>query len=495
MNGATAVEPSPSVAPTDTSAPARRLLANAVSLFLAWLLPRVALAGSVVVAARVLGAETFGAWGTAAAYAVILSILGTLGMQPLLVRELARRPDRVPELIRAADIVKACTTLLMMVLLFALAGPLGYSPLVTGAAALLGAGYAIGAFVESRAARVQAEERMGVWAQASALYGIVAGGLGIVLVLATHSILWFCAASIAGQLAALAWMRARAPVPGAHGVRLDDVRRLVVAMLPFAAAFIALTLHTKAAVLLLARWSTDVDVGVFVAGFKFIDIAQALIVVLVAAAYPRLSRSFGAASGPWTAGARLTEVLPLAVVPFAAALWLARAPAVDLLFGNDYAAAVPVVALLAAALPALAINVGGAWVLGAAGRMGTVAPLYGLAVALDIALCALWIPEHGAAGAARALLVSEVALGCAMFAALHATAGVRPRLAVPAACAGIGVLAALLAFAPDPSRGILAACAVLLLAPVVYVVTGAVQEHDRALFRSLMRTRRRSVGA
>lgn len=492
MSGTVAVEPLRS-GPTDRVASARHLMANAGSLFLAWLLPRVCLAGSVIIAARVLGAELFGAWGTAAAWAVILSILGTLGMQPLLVRELARRPERVPELIRAADIIKAFATLLMMVVLFALARPLGHSPLVTGAAALLAAGYAIGAFVESRAARVQAEERMGVWAEASALYGIVAGGLGIVLVLATRSILWFCAATIAGQLAALAWLRVRAPVPAAHGVRADDVRRLLRALLPFAAAFIALTLHTKVAVLLLARWGAASDVGVFVAGFKFIDIAQALIVVLVAAAYPRLARSFGTGSGPWTAAARLTELLPLAVAPFAAALWLARAPAVDLLFGAGYAAAVPVVALLAATLPALAVNVGGAWVLGAAGRMATVAPLYALAVLVDVVLCALWIPAHGAAGAARALLIAEWGLAAAMFTALHATARMRPRLAVPAACAAVGVLAGILALAPDPTRGIVTGLAVLLIAPALYLVTGALREGERALFRSLLRPRHAAV--
>lgn len=485
----TVTDDPPRAGPPGPDAPPRRLLANAISLFLAWLLPRVCLAGSVVVAARVLGADTFGAWGTAAAFAVILSILGTLGMQPLLVRELARQPDRAAELVRAADLIKGATTLLMMGVLFVLAGLLGYSYEVTTAAALLGAGYAIGAFVETRAARVQAEERMGVWAQASALYGIVAGGLGIVLVIATRSILWYCAATIVGQLVALVWMRMRAPVPAHPAFRMEDVHRLLRALLPFAAAFIALTLHTKVAVLLLARWAGDAQAGVFVAGFKFIDIAQALIVVLVAAAYPRLSRSFGTGGGPWTAGARLTEFLPLLVVPAAAALWLVREPAVALLFGSDYAAAVPVVGLLAVTLPALAINVGGAWVLGAASRMGVVAPLYALGVAVNVGLCALWVPEAGAVGAARALVVAEWSLALAMFAALHATAGVRPRLAVPLACAGIAVIAAGTVFVPDPTGGIVRALIVLAGAAALYARTGAVPARDRALLRGMLRPR------
>ncbi len=468
---------------------ARRLAANVASLFFAWLLPRLSLAAAVIVAARVLGAERFGTYGTAAAYAVILSILATLGMQPLLVREIARAPGRAAAFVRAADLIKALAGFVMLLALLALARPLAYDGEVLVAALLLGVGYAVGSFVENRSARVQAEERMHVWTEASALAGLIAGALGIALVVATRSVVWFCAAAVAGQLAALGWLGVRAPGRDSPRWPAAEMRVLARTFLPYAAAFIALTLHAKVAVLLLARWRSAAEVGVFVAGYKFIDLAQAMVIVLVAAAYPRLSRSFGKAAGQWRAGARLSELLLLIIAPAAAALWLARGPAVSLLFGSQYVAAVPVVALLAAALPALAINLAGTWVLGAAGRMATVAPLYALAVVVDVGLCALWVPAHGATGAATALLTAEWALAIAMFATLHMTAHVRPRPIVLLASAGVAALTWLVLLAPDPTGGILRAFGLVVLTLALYAASGALAPDDRRVLRELLRVR------
>src|SRR5690606_22698633 len=113
----------------------RRVLANALSLFLAYALPRGALLVSAIVAARALGPAVYGAYGTAAAYAVILSIVSTLGMQTLLVREMARTPAAAGALLRAAHRVKTAANAVMLPLLLVLAaGPLGYAQDVTIAA-------------------------------------------------------------------------------------------------------------------------------------------------------------------------------------------------------------------------------------------------------------------------------------------------------------------------------------------------------------------------
>ena len=488
MTAATA-EATP-VASLAAAASTRRLLVNAASLLLAYILPRLFLAASVIVAARVLGAQTFGIYGTAAAYAVIVSLLATLGMQPLLVREMARAPERAPSLMRAADLVKGVAGAVMLVTLVVLAAPLGYGREVVGAALLLGISNWIFAFIENRSAMVQAQERMHVWTEASALYGLVAGGSGIVLVIATRDVLWFCASAAIGQLAALLWLRVRAPVTQPGRLEPGAVRTLVRSVAPFAAAFIALSLHAKIAVLLLAHWRPEADVGVFVAGYKFVDIAQALVLVVAGAAFPRLSRSFGQAAGRWLAGARLADLLLLGAAPMAAALWLAREPVVALLFGSGYAAAVPVVAFLAASLPALAVNVGGAFVLSAAGRISTAALLYAGAVVLDVVLCALWVPDRGAAGAASALLVSEWLLCATMMIALHRAAHVRVRPAAALAFAGVVLLTPVVGILPDISGGWIRAGVVIGCAGALYRAIGVLTEEERAVLRDAVRRRR-----
>src|SRR5690606_36872050 len=224
---------------------------------------------------------------------------------PLLVREIAQAPDRAPALLAAAHGVKTASNALMLALLFVLARyVLDYPTPVVAAALLLGVSYAVGAYAENLAAWFQAVERMHVWTQASAAYGLVTGGLGLVLVLWTRSLAWFCAATIAGQLAALGWLLARLPAEARRGGRVEaaEVLRLVRALAPFAAAFVVLTVYYKVDVLLLARWRDAVEVGLYAAAYKVVDIAQALAVVVSGAVYPRLSRAAAAVGAPGTGG-------------------------------------------------------------------------------------------------------------------------------------------------------------------------------------------------
>lgn len=464
----------------EAHAAVRQYLGNALWLLLAYLLPRLGLAISVIVAARVLGAANFGVYGTAAAYAVVLSILASLGVQPLLIRELARSPERAGALLAAADLIKTAAAVVMMLVLFALAVPLGYGRAIVGPAAMLGVAYALAARVDNRAAWLQAQERMHIWTRASAIYGLVAGALGIALVLATRSVLWFCAAAVVGQLASLGWLQARAPLPAGARATAAEVRLLLRHLAPFAAAFIALTLHAKVVVLLLAHWRPAADVGVFVAGYRFVDFAQALVVVAVAAAYPRIVRNGHAG------GARLMELLLLIALPLSAALLLARAPAVLLLFGDAYVQATPVVALLAISLPALALDVAGTWVLGAAGRMGLAGLLYAGAVVIDVVLCALWVPRFGATGAAAALLVSEWLLACGMLVALSAVRA-RPQIRALWGAGFVIALTATLSMVPDPTGGVLHAVVLLAAVPLVYGAARILPRSEWQLLSSVMR--------
>jgi O-antigen/teichoic acid export membrane protein len=174
------------VTPTEeevrAAAAVRRVGLNAASLLAAYVLPRVFTIGAIVLAARILGTQRFGEYGAAAAFAVILSLLATLGMHPLLVRDLARDPALAPRLLRAAHLVKSTSVAVMLVLVFALSRwGVGFEGDALTAALLLGVAYALGAYTENLSAYFHATERMHVWAEASALNGLVTGSLGALL--------------------------------------------------------------------------------------------------------------------------------------------------------------------------------------------------------------------------------------------------------------------------------------------------------------------------
>ena len=199
---------------------------------------------------------------------------------------------------------------------------------------------------------------------------------------------------------------------------------------PFAVSFVVLTVYAKLDVLLLAHWWPASEVGLYTAAYKFVDITRALATVGAAAVYPRLSRA-GAAQGDDVrlAGARLLELALLVAVPVAALLWTLRAPVVGLAFGAAYTGSVPVLALLAAVLPALAANVVALYVLAAARAMRWVALLYGATLAINLGLNLWFIPVRGAEGAALAMLLSEWGLAVGALATARLVLGInlRPR--------------------------------------------------------------------
>ncbi len=454
----------------DAPAPrAPRVSANAAALLLAYVLPRAFTFAAGIAAARVLGPAGYGAYGTAAAIAVVASILATLGMQPLLVRGIARDPGAAPALIGAAHAAKLLTILAMAAALLLTAPALGLDAGVAAAALLLGGAYGIGAVVENLSAYFQGVERMHVWTQASALYGLVAGVLGVILVVATRDLLWFCVAPIAGQLTALAWLLRRAPaaVRRPPRPRAADVAALFRSLAPFAAAFVATTIYYRADILILAHWRSASEVGLYTAARRFLDIAQAVALAGAGALYPRLARQ---GPGPARATRNALELALLAGVPAAALLTLLRAPIIHTLYGAGYGASVPVLAVLAPALAPLAINMFGLSALTAAGDAGAAARLCIGAAALNVLLNLALVPGLGAAGAAAASLGSETALAAAFLLTLAAR-GAAPSGAAVRATVRAGALAFVFA-AAAPWLRLAAAPAYALTVVAVYWQAG-----------------------
>jgi O-antigen/teichoic acid export membrane protein len=466
------------------AAPALRIvLRNIASLTLAYVLPRVCTFAAAVVAARALGVAAFGAWGSAAAIAVIMSVTATLGMMQLLIREIARTPDRAATLVGAANLAKLFTTLLMLVSVAILTtGPLGWDRPAVLAALLLSLAYGVGAFAENLGAWFQGIERMEVWMQAQTMYGVATGGFGIAFAVITRDLVWFCAAPVIGQTAACAWLIARAPasIRRAWTAPASEVRGLIRALLPFAAAFLLLTAFYKVDILLLERWRGMLDAGLYAASYRFVDVAQALAVVIATALYPRLSRL---GDRPGRPAARTLELMALASVPAASLLWIVREPLVSALFGTGYAGAGEALGWLAPALPFLAMNALATFVLAASGRASAVARAYAAGLLVNVALNALWIPGLGAAGAARAMLVSEVAL-CGLLLSVASRSGARFRLrtALPLAAAAAAALLVALSALPPVAGALVYAPAIVL----VYGVFRVLPAGERAVLRQAL---------
>jgi O-antigen/teichoic acid export membrane protein len=309
---------------------------------------------------------------------------------------------------------------------------------------LLGIGYVFSGFAENLGAYFQALEQMRVWLEASIWFGLLSGALGIVLVVLTHSVAWFCLGFAFGQLGSLLWLLRRLPpsVRVWSHAALSDAKHLVRAALPFGAAFFALTVFYKFDALLLNLLESTRVVGLYAAGYKLVDVAHALAVVASVAIYPRLARLTVAAQRAQPA-ARALELFLLGGALAAGGLWLVRTPLTFLLFGNAYAVTADVLALLAPALAALTITILSGYLLSAADRVVVLAVAYTIAIGVKLTLGLWLIPELGAPGMAAAMLIAESTLALILMYALARQALGTPRIRVFALATGAGVLTAL----------------------------------------------------
>lgn len=455
------------------SSAVRRTAGNAAALVAAYVVGRGLAFIAVVVAARIVGTEAFGTYGTAAALAVMASLVSTLGMLPLLVREMAREPEEAPRWLASADRVKHASNAVMLVALWAVAGPvLGLEPTAVAAALLLGLGYALGSYAENRLAWSRAVERMSMVTRASVVYGVVTGVVGIGAIASTGSVVAFCAAPVFGQAAVLGFLRMR--LPGRlRGGRAEwaHVEALVRSVTPFAAGFVMLTLFYKVDVVLLERWRSREEVGLYVAAYRFVDLAHALALAAVGAVYPALARRAARPGPKGGAGRRVGELGLLAWAPPAAALFVARDAVVVGVFGGPYADAVPILALLAPAIPALAFNLYAAHLLGAADHMRWMAAVFAGGLVLKVGLDVWLIPTRGAAGAALATLLAELVVAGAFAAVLGRVLAAAPRARVAtvlAAVASLTVGAALLPTGPSPLAGLVPAAVLLVVTLGLY---------------------------
>jgi len=448
-----------------------QVVSNGVALLLAYVLPRIFTVVAVVIAARWLGASAFGAYGTAAAFAVIAAVLATFGMQPLLVREIARAPGQAASLLRAAHLLKSGTSVLMM----AAVVPASFAlfpdaPDVRQATWVLCLGWVLNGFAENLAAYYQAVERMARWAQASALFGFVSATVGVLLLVTTSSFVLYCWGFVAGWAAALGWLAAGMPDETGDSPTFarDALRFLLSRLGPYGLAFVGLTVYSKVDVILLARWSGSVQVGYYSAAYKFVDVFQALVIVAAGAVYPRLARTAGVREGPGWGGGRAADVVILASLPAALALHMVATPVVHIVFGAAYAGSAAVLGWLALLLPLLAVSILGGYVLGAAGRMKPVALLYAAAVAVNAALNALLAPQLGARGAALARIGSESLLVLGFLVVLLRIPGAAPSRRVGGVAVMVAAAAALARVLPDATGGWLRAGALIAAAGAIY---------------------------
>ncbi len=389
-----------------------RLRRNLTGKFLGELGARVISFAFNLALARGLGAEGFGRWGWAYAFAGTLALCGELGLNSLLTREAARDRERAGAWLRAFAPLRWGSILLVGLGTAGLALSLP-DRARTLEVVLMAVFMAANTGLDYHTAVFTAFERMAEDARFRVTTRLLVSGAGIVAVaLGAKLIAVLATVAVANVLAVGLGSLWRRKDGLSFGVGWEPgfVRVALVAAVPTAAAWIAHSLYFYLDNLVLAvLGASDAAIGQYNAALKILDASQALPLIVVGGTYPVVAEL--AASGDpsrlapfFTRVARLCLVLgaPIAGVAAVFSPMVAR-----LFYGAGYDSTGPALAVLALAAPPYFSNLVALQLLVAAGHPWAAAAFRLGSAALKVTILAIAYRWFGSFAAAVALLAAD----------------------------------------------------------------------------------------
>lgn len=376
----------------------------------AWLLLRAAAqAAAVLLLARWLGAQGYGAFVAAVAVASFFTPLAGFGFAAVVVRDGARHPQALPALLRRGLRVwwaaaTVCSLLAVAALHASLPQAVPLAALLALAVAEVGAGSLVEILsrveqARQRAARFGAMQAGLPLARLAGLLALAASGISI----APAAWIGTYAASSLLYAALLAWaLHRRAPRANSDAAA-PTAPQLLREGAPFAAGALAFRLQAEFNKPVLAHLGYA-QAGAFGVAQRIVDLASLPLAALQEALWPRVF-----ASADPRARLRRTGAALLVLAMSAGLLLAAAAPLLPRLLGPDYALAAASLRWLAL-LPALQVlrNLGNAWMM-ASGHSQRLLFVYAAAAATGVLLALLLVPAFGMVGAVWGLYGSELA--------------------------------------------------------------------------------------
>ena len=245
-----------------------------------------------------------------------------------------------------------------------------------------------------------------------AIIALVAVGAGLVP--------FFFASVLSGTailVVTLALLRQEAAI--APLADLQAWKRMVVEVLPYAAASAVGLIYFRLAVIVMSFIASDHETGIYSAAVRIIETIGVIPWMLVSGAFPILARAARDDAARLRYGlGRLFDVSLLLGLLLCGGMAIGAPFAVEVVAGPQFDASVPVLRLLS--LTTVSSFLVATWSFGllSLGRYSSLLRCNLLAVAVAAVLCGVLIPSMGAEGGALATFGAEMALAIAYLAAL-----------------------------------------------------------------------------
>lgn len=436
---------------------------------------------------RHLGVDDFGRYVTVGSLIFIVAGLTEGGLTAIGVREYstrntAERRQLVRDLFGLRIVLTAVATLAAVA--FALVA--GYAEILVWGVLISAVGLALGNWFQVYAVPVTASLRLGTLAWLELLRQGLTSLAIVVLVIAGASLLpFFVAIPLAtGVALVVMWSLMRGEVPSRPSFNRARWWALLRDSLPYAAAIAVSVLYFRVGVIVTSIVSTEAQTGYYSLAFRIVELVSGLPWLLVASAFPVLSRAarddddrLGYALG------RTYEVSLILGVWIALAIALGAPFAVEVVGGKAaFEPSIEVLTVLGGAMVGTFLIACWGHALLTLRRHGTLLAANLSAFVLGTALSIVLVSEHGALGAAIATTVTELWLALIYLVMLvRARPELRPRAGIVPAVA----LAAAVAIAPALLLDLTSLVATLVATVLFFAVLAALRQIPPEIVQAL----------
>ncbi|HHO76830.1 MAG TPA: flippase, partial [Deltaproteobacteria bacterium] len=278
----------------------RRVLKNTVWLFSATLISALSDVVLFVLIARYLGPEQLGIFSFLYAIISILTVFSNLGLDTLIIRDIARENDKAPSFFSNIFILKIIMSLISMFVLVGILHWMNYTEIVVRLGALFSMIIVLKAVLSLNDAFFEAFERFEFMGALKILYSLMVVGIiwiclqfivnlfGIVLVM-------ILASSLCVILGWILLQRRMFPIK--ISINPDKWKSLLKEAYPFVFASFMGVMYAKTDILMLSKMVGNDAVGVYSAAYKIVNAYGIFPSILVMALFPLLSRRYKEAEG------------------------------------------------------------------------------------------------------------------------------------------------------------------------------------------------------
>jgi PST family polysaccharide transporter len=365
----------------------------------------------VVWVARYLGPEQYGTLNYALAFVALFSALANVGLDSVVVRDIVRHPQDREIILGSAFLLKAVggvVALLGAVAIVSLTRPedtLTLALVTLGALSLLLQAFdTVDLWFQS-----QLQSRYSVWARNIAFLMVAVGK--IVLILMQAPLIAFAWAGVAESVLAATCLVAAYRLAKQRlwrwRVSAPRVRMLLRDSWPLVLASVVVMLYMRIDQVMLGAMLGNEAVGIYSAAVRVSELWYVVPASIVASIAPAIVTAREA--GPVVYKQKLEQLFrAMVLISYAVTvpMFLVSQPLVVLIFGAEYAAAGPVLAVHVWASLFVALGIASSQYLLLEGLNHVSLQRTAVGAVANVLLNLAWIPRYGALGAAFATLIS-----------------------------------------------------------------------------------------